>query len=158
MHNYEKDFVEKICNVVDKYEIPHQYINFELTEETLAYFAESAHDVMSSLREKGFKLFVDDFGVGAFSLSFIRNVDIDALKVDRTVVMGEMTSEKDRIIIETVLFLGKKLDVDVILEGVETEEQFNHLEKMGCHKAQGFYLSKPMDVVALENLLRTPQK
>ena len=153
MHNHEKDFVEKLCLVVDKYKIPHEYINLELTEGTLEYFSESAHDVMSALREKGFKLFVDDFGVGLFSLNFIRNVDIDALKVDRTVISGEISSQKDHIIVETILFLGEKLGVDVILEGVETEEQLKHLQDMGCSKAQGFYLSKPIDPVSFDNLL-----
>ena len=154
MHNHENNFVEKLCEMVDKYKIPHEFINLELTEETLEYFSEDAQDIMKELRDKGFKLFVDDFGVGLFSLNFIRNVDIDALKVDRSVIMGEIKSQKDRIIIETIMFLGEKLGVDVILEGVETEQQFNHLRDMGCKKAQGFYLSKPMDVVSFDNLLR----
>ena len=158
MHNYEPDFVEKICKVVDKYSIPHNYIDLELTEETLESFDESVQDIMSKLREKGFKLIVDDFGVGLSSLNFIRTVDIDALKVDRSIVMGEMFSEKDHIIVETILFLGQKLGVDVVLEGVENENQFNRLKEMGCSKVQGFYLSKPIDSLSFEKLLRFSAK
>ena len=153
MHSYEKDFIDKICQIVDKYQLPHEYINFELTEETLSYFADSAHAIMGELREKGFKLFIDDFGVGVFSLDFIRNVDVDALKVDRKVISWEMTSKYDHVILETILFLGNKLGVDVVLEGVENEEQFNRLKNLGGQKMQGFYLSKPIDSRSFDLLL-----
>ena len=151
MHVFEPHFIQKLVATVDRYDIAHSLIHLELTEDTLNYFSDDSYQKLVELRDQGFKLLVDDFGLGMFSLNFIREVKIDGLKIDRSVIAGDLRSERDHIIVETMLFVGKRLGIDVTFEGIETGDQLNILRKLGCKQGQGFFYSKP---ISKENLIK----
>ena len=154
MHAIEQDFLDKLCKIVDKYGIDHNLIILEVTEESLEYYADDAKYLVNCIKENGFKLSVDNFGTGISSLSFIRETPFDILKIDRSIVAMSEYSLKDRIIIKTMIELGEALGAVVVLEGIETSAQLEELRGLGCKKAQGFLLSKPMNVASLYGCLK----
>jgi EAL domain-containing protein (putative c-di-GMP-specific phosphodiesterase class I) len=98
------------------------------------------------LKEIGFTLSIDDFGTGYSSLSYLKNLPIDELKIDQSFVKALPDSVSDQIIIQTIITIGKTFGLEVIAEGVETNEQFNLLREMECDSFQGFLFSRPQRI------------
>ena len=96
---------------------------------------------------------MDDFGTSYSSLSYLKEMSIDEIKIDRTFVSDMEISEKNRAISNTIIILAKQFNILVTAEGVESKEQLKILENMGCHKAQGYYFSKPIPNLEFEKLL-----
>lgn len=131
--------VERLIATVGE-EVPEDLeVCFEVTETGLLEYRAD----VAKLRDQGFEVLVDDFGTGYSSLSRIKEMPVDGLKLDMEFVHGIGEQEADRAIAETVVQLGKLLDLPVIAEGIETPEQFEALVEMGCEAGQGFYLAKP---------------
>ncbi|MEA2467919.1 MAG: two-component system, chemotaxis family, CheB/CheR fusion protein, partial [Thermoleophilaceae bacterium] len=105
------------------------------------------------LKELGVRLALDDFGTGYSSLTYVRRFPIDTLKIDRSFVDGIAGSSEDEAIVTAVLSMGRALGVDVVAEGVETEEQAARLRALGCTLAQGFLFSRPLSAGAAFELL-----
>ena len=144
MHALEPDFINKLLDTVDKYELDHELIKIEFTESDLEYYASDAKFIVNQLREHGFGLVVDNFGTGISSLNFLREFDFDVLKIDRSLISSRTISEKDKIIVKMMIELGGELGMQVVAEGVETKEQADILSAAGCKNAQGFYYSRPV--------------
>ena len=108
---------------------------------------------MNILRESGVRFSMDDFGTGFSSLSYLRKLPIDTLKIDKSFVDTVVTDTPTRTIAETIIGMGKKLGFHTIAEGVEDEVQFDLLRDIGCDNIQGFYLGKPMVSEKIEKLL-----
>lgn len=138
------DFVDSIEKYIDKYKITKDLINFEITESSLMGNEEKLKDVVALLHEKGFKVSVDDFGVGYSSIRTISYVEFDTLKIDKSFVDG-IGEEKWESIIKYTIDLAKKLGMDVVAEGIESKEQYEFLLECNCDKFQGYYFNKPMD-------------
>ena len=154
MHAIEEDFIERLDNLTNKYDVDHGLIHIELHEDTLQYLADDTKFIMSSLRSKGYKISVDDFGKGTASLIFIREMEFDLFKIDRSVIAGKLETERDKKIVKALINLGYSLDADVVVQGVETKEQLQILKELGCKHVQGFYLSRPISqVVFTKHLL-----
>ena len=96
---------------------------------------------------------LDDFGTGYSSLTYVRMFPIDALKIDRSFVQGVSESPEDAAIVEAVIMMGRALGVNVVAEGVESEEQSEVLQGLGCTLAQGFLFSRPVPASALPELV-----
>ena len=136
-------FAEKVDRILTRYDVNPDCIQIEITESFLAKnISEYLHE-LETLRENGLQLAIDDFGVGYSSLSQIKQLPIDQLKIDRSFISDITQDVDDRTLIEAILAIGKKLNFFITAEGVETAEQHLLLQKLGCHKAQGFYYSKP---------------
>lgn len=109
---------------------------------------------LSHLKRLGFHIAVDDFGTGYSSLSYLHQLPIDTLKIDKSFIDEVTDVSGTRPIVEAVLSLSKSLALTTIAEGVETRDQFDVLNLLGCDMIQGYYFFKPLPIDAVENLLR----
>jgi diguanylate cyclase (GGDEF)-like protein len=116
----------------------------ELTEGMMMSHAEQVIPVMRALRQGGFKISVDDFGMGYSSLSRLKDLPISSLKIDRSFVAGLPADQHDRAIVQTIVDIGRNMGLEVIAEGVETEAQLKHLRELGCTLVQGYLTGRPM--------------
>ena len=128
-----------------KYKVKPSAIELEITETSFVKTIESAKKAVSKFREKGFSIALDDFGTGVSSLFYLKQIPISTLKIDRSFIDGVPHSDKDASIVESMVQLGKSLNMKVVVEGVETAEQVEYLVKhCGAPTMQGFYFAKPM--------------
>jgi diguanylate cyclase (GGDEF)-like protein/PAS domain S-box-containing protein len=119
-------------------------LSLELTETALMDDVDAAGDVLRRLRALGVRLWVDDFGTGYSSLIHLRRLPLDGLKIDRSFVAGLVTQEEDRVIVGSIISLAHSLGLVALAEGVETEDQAEHLRRLGCDLAQGYLWSPAM--------------
>ena len=128
-------------------------LGLEMTEFSLAPDVEDAADVLNSLQRLGVSLHMDDFGTGYSSLSHLHQFPFDVLKIDRSFVGRMLTGDQPMQIVQTILDLARVLHMDVIAEGIETEEQLVLLQAMGCRYGQGYLFSRPLPVDQITSLL-----
>lgn len=145
--------VERIRALLDRYQLPGQALEIELTESAVMSDPEHAIESMHAIRALGVKIAIDDFGTGHSSLAYIRRLPIDCLKIDRSFVMEADRSEESAAICTTILSLAGNLKLAVVAEGVETEEQLLFLKEKGCSVGQGYYFSRPLPLESLKNWL-----
>jgi diguanylate cyclase (GGDEF)-like protein len=126
----------------------------ELTESSLIEEKQAAQTALSQLHDLGIQLMLDDFGTGYASLSYLSMLRFDVLKIDRSFVAKIDSATGGGTIIRTILSLARELHMDVVAEGIETEEQARLLVEMGCEKGQGYYYSKPVDARDVPALLQ----
>lgn len=152
MHLNNDDYIWRLREIVDKYGIPYEYIELELTESVFTENADLMLKIMQKLHDIGFKLSIDDFGSGYSSLNMLKDIPADVVKIDREFFNGTVNSQKGRAVISTVVDLAKNLDMQVISEGVETVEQVDFLQDIKCHMVQGYFFAKPMPIKEFEEL------
>jgi diguanylate cyclase (GGDEF)-like protein len=140
----QADLIDQLAQIVRESEIEEFMIKFEITESMVMGNIESAIDLMLYLKSLGFKLSMDDFGTGYSSLSHIRRFPIDTLKLDKSFVQKMGESHEDYEIVRTIVSLGHALGMDLIAEGVETEEDAEALRSLGCEFGQGYFWAKPL--------------
>lgn len=148
-----KGFIKTLMNLLEEYHIPSHLIELEITESVFIEDMEDVIDKMNTLREMGVRFSMDDFGTGFSSLSYLRKLPIDTLKIDKSFIDSVVTDSPTRMIAETIIDMGKKLGFHTIAEGVEDEVQFDILRDIGCDNIQGFYLGRPMISDNIEILL-----
>lgn len=142
-----KHLKEQILTTVDFYKIPHNMIEFELTESAAYSDRDYLLQLLSDLRDLGFLISMDDFGTGYSSLSLLKDMPMDTLKVDKCFVDSILTStenSKECILLKEIIWLSKMMGFCCIAEGAEKKEQVDFLKKAGCDKIQGYYYSKPI--------------
>ncbi len=146
------DLAEKIGELVDSYEIPHELIHFEVTESAYTDNPQLMISAVSVLRDMGFLIEMDDFGSGYSSLNMLSELPIDMLKLDMRFMQKNSFSSQTskRSILSFTISLSKWMQLPTIAEGVETKEDVELLKVMGCNYIQGFYFAKPMPVVDFE--------
>ena len=137
----QKDFVELVENVLQQTNLAPQYLEIEITE-SMTNDITFTERVLSSLKALGIKVSMDDFGIGYSSLSYLRRLSINKLKIDQSFIRNLDT--KNKAIVSTIITLARNLQIDVIAEGVEQQEHVDFLKKHNCFQAQGFLFSKPM--------------
>jgi EAL domain-containing protein (putative c-di-GMP-specific phosphodiesterase class I) len=125
--------------------LPPSRLRLEVTESSMMENPDAAARTLQALRALGVTIAVDDFGTGYSSLSFLRRFPIDALKVDQSFVRDVVDDEDDAAISRAVIAMGRSLRLDIVAEGVETEQQLAFLRAEGCHKAQGYLFSRPLE-------------
>ena len=144
------DVFNTLKSLVEKYDVSPENLKLEITETILMTDVMNQMDVISRLREYGFKLEMDDFGSGYSSLNSLKDIDIDIIKIDMLFIRDTNNAERSRIILESVISMARSLKLDVICEGVETKEQVDMLIALGCNVFQGYYFSKPVTVMEFE--------
>ncbi|MDE7339252.1 MAG: bifunctional diguanylate cyclase/phosphodiesterase [Lachnospiraceae bacterium] len=149
----QPDFVDKVMQILGKYDISPEEIELEITETILIDNFKEVTEKLVTLRNMGVKISLDDFGTGYSSLSYLKGLPIDTLKVDKSFIDTVITDENTRIITESIIYMVKKLGFETIAEGVETQEQFDYLSAIDCDNIQGYYLGKPMPPEEIEELL-----
>lgn len=140
------DFDTKIINVVVESEINPKLLRLELTESMFYDDMHHAIEKMKKVMEKGLRFSMDDFGVGYSSLNYLKNLPLDQLKIDRSFVQDIVENPRDLAIIKTIVDLANILNLDVVVEGVETQQQFELLQHNGCKFFQGYYFGKPRPI------------
>lgn len=149
----EDGFIDFISELLQKYEIPPEYIEFEITEGVIMQSVAKNIELLLGLKRLGVSIALDDFGTGYSSLSYLKRLPIDVLKIDKSFVDGIGVDEKSEYIAESIIKLSHSLDLKVVAEGVETREQLGYLDKMKCDVAQGYYFSKPEKFDAIKNMV-----
>ena len=142
-------FVSRIFETVKKYNIEPRLIALEITETMLIENLDHCIERITELRSAGFKISIDDFGTGYSSLAYLTRLPIDELKIDRSFVSG---SQRSPVVLNTIIAMGRALNLRVVAEGVETEEQRDNLIDSGCDLLQGYLLGMPMPVEEFEGL------
>ena len=121
-----------------------QRLELEITESMIASDPERALGVLAQLRSVGVRCALDDFGTGYSSLANLRDLQVERLKIDRSFTQSMADSHPDAVIVTTTIELAHQLGLEVVAEGVETQEAWERLREMGCDLAQGYFLSRPM--------------
>ncbi|TCL54816.1 periplasmic sensor diguanylate cyclase/phosphodiesterase [Kineothrix alysoides] len=143
LHFAQKNYIERLNELRDKYCIPKELIELELTESIFAQMKDIS-EMVDKLKANGYYLSVDDFGAGYSSLNMLKEISIDTLKIDKDFLSGENKSERYQKVIQKVVELANDLNMDIICEGVEREEQAKFLQSIGCMYAQGYLYARPM--------------
>lgn len=145
---YEEDYVENLCTILQKYQIPGELVTLEILERLAAGNIEELNNKIAQLKKLGFRISMDDFGSGYSSFNTLGKLHVDELKMDRvflTAITGK-EEERQKIIMEQVVDLAKKLKITTVAEGVETEENEKLIQSLGCNYGQGYYYSRPISV------------
>ena len=145
-HFTREDLAEHICTIVDKYKVPHNVIELELTESAFFDDKEVLLSTVKKLRGYGFPVSMDDFGAGYSSLNSLKELQIDVLKIDADFFRGENVEERGMLIVSEVIDLAKKLNMKIVAEGIESREQVDFLIEQECDLIQGYFFAKPMAV------------
>lgn len=140
---YNLRFIDEYKEILDKYNIPSEYVQLELTETTLFSEADILNDIIDELHAIGFTILMDDFGTGYSSLNMLKNVPVDILKLDKSFV-DDIGDQKGDIVVSTIVSLGQLLNMKIVAEGVETKEQYEFLRDIFCDEIQGYYFSRPI--------------
>jgi|GEM_PF-4553533 len=143
---HHPDFVEQVLTALEEAGARPRLLKLELTESLLLEDVADVIAKMTVLKEHGVTFSLDDFGTGYSSLSYLKRLPLDQLKIDRSFVHDVTTNQNDATIVRTIVALGHSLGLEVIAEGVETEEQRKFLAGIGCYAYQGFRYSRPMPV------------
>jgi diguanylate cyclase (GGDEF)-like protein/PAS domain S-box-containing protein len=146
----DPNVVERISRIVEETGFPPSCLCLEITESS----AMREPEAVDQLKGIGVHLAIDDFGTRYSTLSQLRRLKVDALKIDRTFVNGLPGDEKDRAIVETILTLGRTLKLEIVAEGIESDDQLRALEELGCDEAQGFFLARPRPLEELRDELK----
>jgi diguanylate cyclase (GGDEF)-like protein/PAS domain S-box-containing protein len=153
-HQFHQDcFVEQVCTILEKHAVQADRLKLEITETMLLDNIDDTIIKMNALKKIGVYFSMDDFGTGYSSLSSLKKLPIDQLKIDQSFVRDIVTDPDDAIIVQTIIAMANKLGMDVIAEGVETEEQRAFLELQGCPAIQGYLFGKPVPIEQFERLL-----
>jgi len=143
-HFREPRLIERIQGLLAAYNLPPGALELELTESTLIEAGPSMIERLTALQQMGLGLAIDDFGTGYSSLSYLKRLPITVLKIDQSFVRELATDSDDRTLTRTIVTLGHGLGLEVVAEGVETEEQRRILLEQGCDLAQGYLFSRPL--------------
>lgn len=146
-------FLPIINRILEDTGVPPSLLRLEVTETVLMQNTEETIRLLCELRETGIKIGIDDFGTGYSSLSYLHKMPIDVLKIDRSFVSNMTESEKHLAIVRTIVTLAKSLNLQIVAEGIETVEQLELLQHLGCQMAQGFLFSKPQPEPEARKLL-----
>ncbi|QCR31896.1 bifunctional diguanylate cyclase/phosphodiesterase [Lysinibacillus sp. SGAir0095] len=143
-HFFDEDFVPFLLEQLQKYKIPAQLIDLEITENLAIENTELTNKKINILKEKGLQISMDDFGTGYTSLTYLSHFNMNRIKIDRSFIKELPDNRNNGAIVQSLLSVAKNLDILVTAEGVETEEQLNVLKEWGCDEIQGYYYSMPL--------------
>ncbi|HAK61477.1 MAG TPA: hypothetical protein DCO77_14045 [Nitrospiraceae bacterium] len=149
----QRVLLQTIEQAMDASGLDCRHIVLEITESVVMQEQEASRALLVELASKGLRLAMDDFGTGYSSLSNLKRFPIDAIKIDRSFVMDITTDPDDAAITKAIIAMGRSLNLNVIAEGVETEEQLAFLYQQGCHMIQGFLISRPVPMEEAAKLL-----
>jgi diguanylate cyclase (GGDEF)-like protein len=153
-HLVEGDLLATVTEVLEITGADPRGLEIEITETHLLADFERANEILTVLRRRGISVAVDDFGTGYSSMGYLRQLEIDTLKIDRMFIARVTDAGYDRTIVEVLVQLGRTLGLDIVAEGVETRDQLAFLQGSGCGRAQGYLVAKPMPIDALTRWFR----
>lgn len=140
----QPNFAEVVGEILTKTGLLPKFLELEITESAFMDSTHTAENNLICLRKQGVKISIDDFGTGYNSLKYLQKLVVNSLKIDRTFIFNNKVNEVNKVIIDTVILLGHKINAEITAEGIETKEQYEYLKMKGCDKIQGYYISKPL--------------
>jgi diguanylate cyclase (GGDEF)-like protein len=145
----DTNFAQEVADVLARHSFDPQLLELEITETAMLANPFRTKAVLEDLSKMGVRLSIDDFGIGYSSLAYLKGLPVDEIKIDRSFVMKMTEDADDATIVRSTIDLAANLGLDVVAEGVENEAIWNRLRELGCHTAQGYYLSRPVPPDAL---------
>ncbi len=139
-----RDLVSLIREILERAQVKRELINLELTETVLLEDLTIAQPVLNDLSAYGVGIHIDDFGTGYSSLSYLAQLPVQTLKIDQSFIAKLSDSDTTTRVVEAIIALGKAMGLEVVAEGVETDQQYAILRRLGCDIAQGYFIAKPM--------------
>ena len=144
------DPIAELEELVAKYDIPKEYLHVEITESSMSNDVEKLKDQIKEFHDRGYAVWLDDFGSGYSSLNVLKDYKFDLLKIDMMFLKNFSNNDSNaKSIIKSILDLAKELNMMTLSEGVETEDAVNFLQEAGCGRLQGYYYGKPMEYETL---------
>ena len=147
------DFPTQVAELLERCSVEPGLLEFEITESAMLLDPRRTKLILERLSGMGIRLSIDDFGTGYSSLAYLKRLPVSEIKVDRSFVMNMDDDEDDATIVRSTIDLGRNLGLDVVAEGVESQEVWDRLKTLGCTAAQGYYLSRPVPPSALRDWL-----
>ena len=155
---YNPNLIETICGLIRKYRLKPELLNLEITESTYMDNPKLMSERIQELRKLGFCIMMDDFGSAYSSLNMLKDIQVDYLKIDMKFLQGEAHSTRSERVMASIIRMAGWLDLPVIVEGVETKEQYEFLQSIGCGYIQGYFFSPPIPVEDYEHLINGIQQ
>jgi EAL domain-containing protein (putative c-di-GMP-specific phosphodiesterase class I) len=149
-----ENFLDHLFDIINKYDCKNAKLMLEITETLIIANLDKIGAILEKIRQSGIEISLDDFGTGYSSLSYLSKLPINELKIDQSFIHGITTEKNNLTLVKSILTLGNSLGIKVLAEGVETEEEFNLLNKYKCKYIQGYYFSKPLDKTNLLKYLK----
>ena len=140
----EDNFMDTLINIWEQYRVPKDLLEIEVIESVENIDSDYLIEILRNLKENGFSISIDDFGVKYANLVLFTNADVHTLKLDRSLILDLEMNKKSQLMIESLVHICRNFDIQVVVEGVETERQFDILKEIGCDAAQGFWFSVPI--------------
>ncbi|MCA0989038.1 EAL domain-containing protein [Guptibacillus algicola] len=156
-HFYQENIVCTIIKNLERSGIAPETLEIEITESMAMFNEHTTIQKLQKIRELGVAISMDDFGTGYSSLHYLTKLPINRVKIDQTFIRGLLSSSSSLGIVTTIISLARHLHLDIIAEGVETEEQIEMLKQLECYDVQGFYFSKPLPVEGVEAFLNSKE-
>jgi EAL domain-containing protein (putative c-di-GMP-specific phosphodiesterase class I) len=150
----DSHFPDLVTSILDEENLPHHYLELELTEAAAMDNPEAAVKMMDKLDSLGIRMSIDDFGTGYSSLSYLKRFKVYKLKIDRSFVCDITEDAEDKAIVAAIFNMASSLGVRTIAEGVETAGQLAFLRLQGCNEVQGYYFSRPVPADKFEAYVR----
>ena len=144
-----RDLVSLIKGILSSTEVDKRLINLELTETVLLEDLTIAQPVLNDLATYGVGIHIDDFGTGYSSLSYLAQLPVQTIKIDQAFIAQLSDTDANTKVVEAIIALGKAMDLEVVAEGVETDQQYAAVRRLGCDLAQGYFIAKPMPAAQL---------
>lgn len=149
----QNDFVDFVLDILEFYDLNPQCLELEITESILMESYENIEDKLKLLCSKGVKIALDDFGKGYSSLSYLKQLPITTLKIDKSFIDDISSERGNKSLTGQIVAMGRSMGLSVVAEGVETQEQLNYLIRRKCHKIQGYLFSEPLTEREAEELV-----
>jgi EAL domain-containing protein (putative c-di-GMP-specific phosphodiesterase class I) len=152
-----QNIVNEILSIMKKYDIDSKYIEIELTEISDYDDYAEFESFVKKLRRNGISVAIDDFGTGYSTMNILKNLDVDVIKIDKSLIDNlESPKKEDEIVIRNIVNMINELSIETIAEGVETPAQVKFLKRIHCPLVQGFLFDQPLTISDFEKRLRSP--
>ncbi len=148
-------FFPNLRRTLAKTGLPPELLELEITESLFLESSDIVRELFAKIRSLGIRIALDDFGSGYSSLTYLKNFQLDRLKIDRTFIRDMKLESVETAITGTIVTLAHILELDVVAEGVETQEQYDYLKKVGCNNVQGYFFHRPLSEPKIQRLLKT---
>ena len=149
----QPDFRDKVENILLMTGCPGEWLSFEVTERAVIKDAELVASTLFQLKELGISVQMDDFGIGYSSLSYLRNLPMDVIKIDRSFIHMMDTETDNPGLVRSIIYMAQEMGLKVVGEGIDTADQMAMLESLGCDYGQVYLIARPLDRDATESLL-----
>ncbi|VEH35099.1 putative bifunctional diguanylate cyclase/phosphodiesterase [Legionella sainthelensi] len=149
----QPNFIDFVKKTLHEYQLNPRHLEFEISENVVITHPDIIY-MLNQLKQIGIKIALDDFGTGNSSISYLKQLHIDCIKIDQSFVQNILTSHSDEVIIEAIISMARSFNFKVIAEGVESQEQLDFLKKQHCDEVQGFLFSEPLTSKEIERYLK----